>query len=112
MTSGDAASTASDALAAVTRALPAAEDRAGQREMADLVAAAIEGRRHLVVQAGTGTGKTLAYLVPAITSGKRTFPVPGVTRTFFGGRKSFTLMPDTRPSAFAASSTGSSSPSE
>ena len=33
--------------------------------MAELVAAAIDGGRHLVVQAGTGTGKTLAYLVPA-----------------------------------------------
>jgi ATP-dependent DNA helicase DinG len=39
--------------------------------MADLVAAALESGRHLVVQAGTGTGKTLAYLVPAITSGRR-----------------------------------------
>ena len=37
--------------------------------MAELVAAAIAERRHLVVQAGTGTGKTLAYLVPAIESG-------------------------------------------
>ena len=50
---------------------PAAEDRPGQREMAELVAGAIEHGRHLVVQAGTGTGKTLAYLVPAIASGKR-----------------------------------------
>ena len=39
--------------------------------MADLVEAAIDNRRHLVVQAGTGTGKTLAYLVPAISSGSR-----------------------------------------
>ncbi len=61
-----------DALDAVTGALPAAEDRPGQREMAELVAAAVQHRRHLVVQAGTGTGKTLAYLVPAIVSGKRT----------------------------------------
>ena len=36
------------------------------------VEAALAGRRHLVVQAGTGTGKTLAYLVPAILSGRRT----------------------------------------
>ena len=70
-----AAATALEALAAVTAALPAAEDRAGQREMARLVADAIEHGRHLVVQAGTGTGKTLAYLVPAITSGKRTVVV-------------------------------------
>lgn len=58
------------ALARATAALPAAEDRPGQRDMAVAVATAIERRRHLVVQAGTGTGKTLAYLVPAILSGK------------------------------------------
>src|SRR3954467_6812918 len=39
--------------------------------MAELVEAAIAAGRNLVVQAGTGTGKTLAYLVPAITSGSR-----------------------------------------
>ncbi len=59
-------------LDAVTAALPAAEERLGQREMAELVADAIEQGRHLVVQAGTGTGKTLAYLIPAIVSGRRT----------------------------------------
>ncbi|MET0578332.1 MAG: ATP-dependent DNA helicase, partial [Ilumatobacteraceae bacterium] len=58
-------------LTAVTAGLPGAEDRPGQREMAALVASAIDRRRHLVVQAGTGTGKTLAYLVPAVTSGAR-----------------------------------------
>ena len=56
------------ALAQVTAALPAHEDRPGQVRMAELVAEAIGSGRHLVVQAGTGTGKTLAYLVPAITS--------------------------------------------
>ncbi len=59
------------ALAAVTGALPAAEDRPGQQQMAQAVASAIETGRHLVVEAGTGTGKTLGYLVPAITAGKR-----------------------------------------
>ena len=39
--------------------------------MAQAVEEAIEQRRHLVVEAGTGTGKTLAYLMPAIRSGKR-----------------------------------------
>jgi ATP-dependent DNA helicase DinG len=39
--------------------------------MAQAVAAAIDQRRHLIVQAGTGTGKSLAYLVPAITLGQR-----------------------------------------
>ncbi|MDQ1437667.1 MAG: ATP-dependent helicase DinG [Acidimicrobiaceae bacterium] len=60
------------ALRRVTAALPGGgEARDGQARMADAVAAAIEGGRHLVVQAGTGTGKSLAYLVPAILSGRR-----------------------------------------
>ena len=60
-----------DALGRVTSELANAEDRAGQREMAGLVADAIVTKRHLVVQAGTGTGKTLAYLVPAIEADAR-----------------------------------------
>ncbi len=47
------------------------EDRPGQWEMASGVAAALEERRHLIVEAGTGTGKTLAYLVPLILAGTR-----------------------------------------
>ena len=39
--------------------------RAGQDEMAEAVAAAFDEQRHVLVQAGTGTGKSLAYLVPA-----------------------------------------------
>jgi ATP-dependent DNA helicase DinG len=39
--------------------------------MAEAVESAIEEKRHLIVEAGTGTGKTLAYLVPALLSGKR-----------------------------------------
>ena len=54
---------------AVTAALPGAEDRLGQVEMAERVSRRDRADRHLVVQAGTGTGKTLAYLVPAIESG-------------------------------------------
>lgn len=61
-----------EVLAAVTGALPHHETRPGQREMAEAVEEAIAESRHLVVQAGTGTGKTLAYLVPALLSGKRT----------------------------------------
>ena len=62
--------TAADTLARVTGALPGGgEERPGQVRMAEAVEAAITGRRHLVVQAGTGTGKSLAYLVPALTSG-------------------------------------------
>ncbi|MET0324341.1 MAG: DEAD/DEAH box helicase, partial [Ilumatobacteraceae bacterium] len=58
-------------LAEVTAELPGAEARPGQVEMARLVGAAIDSGRHLIVQAGTGTGKTLAYLVPAVLSGAR-----------------------------------------
>ena len=47
------------------------EYRAGQVEMAEAVESAIRERKHLIVEAGTGTGKTLAYLVPALLSGKR-----------------------------------------
>ncbi len=46
--------------------LPAWESRPQQLEMADLVAAAIQHRRHLLVEAGTGVGKSLAYLIPAV----------------------------------------------
>ncbi|MDY6055108.1 ATP-dependent DNA helicase [Micrococcus sp.] len=42
------------------------QQRAGQREMVLQVARALETRRHLLVQAGTGTGKSLAYLIPAL----------------------------------------------
>ena len=42
------------------------EDRAGQREMAQAVADTLNRRDHLLVEAGTGTGKSLAYLVPAV----------------------------------------------
>jgi ATP-dependent DNA helicase DinG len=44
------------------------EHRDGQVKMADAVMRAFEQKRHLVVEAGTGTGKTLAYLVPAIAA--------------------------------------------
>jgi ATP-dependent DNA helicase DinG len=47
------------------------EYRAGQLEMAELVHDAFETHHHAIVEAGTGTGKTLAYLVPAICSGRR-----------------------------------------
>jgi len=55
----------------VTSALPHVEERQGQNEMAVAIAIAVENKRHLIVQAGTGTGKTLGYLVPLIASGKR-----------------------------------------
>jgi len=47
------------------------EHRPGQLEMAEVVHDAFEGHHHAIVEAGTGTGKTLAYLLPAICSGRR-----------------------------------------
>jgi ATP-dependent DNA helicase DinG len=60
-----------EALGRITSELPAGEERDGQREMAEAVARAIADRRHLVVQACTGTGKTFAYLLPALVSGRK-----------------------------------------
>lgn len=65
-----------EALARLDRlvtALPGGgEVRPGQRKMAEAVDRAINEQSHLLVQAGTGTGKSLAYLVPAVHSGKPT----------------------------------------
>ena len=59
-------------LALVADSLPGGgEAREGQAEMAAAVGRAFGSRRHLVVQAGTGTGKSLAYLVPAALSGEK-----------------------------------------
>jgi len=46
-------------------------ERPGQLRMAEAVADAMRDGEHLLVQAGTGTGKSLAYLVPALLSGRR-----------------------------------------
>ncbi|WJY98195.1 ATP-dependent DNA helicase [Corynebacterium fournieri] len=54
-----------DLLAAAVESLGGAR-RAGQVKMAEAVTKALDSQRHLAVQAGTGTGKSLAYLVPAI----------------------------------------------
>ena len=72
-----------DALApggGLERAIPHYEDRAEQRAMSAAVARALEDSRPLIVEAGTGTGKTLAYLIPALQSGKRIVVSTG-TRT-------------------------------
>ncbi len=53
------------------REVPNFAPRETQQRMADAVTDAIEHRDALVVEAGTGTGKTFAYLVPALLSGKR-----------------------------------------
>jgi ATP-dependent DNA helicase DinG len=67
------ASAVAEALARVVEALPGGgEARPGQVAMAEAVAAGIGDGRHVVVQAGTGTGKSLAYLVPAVLAGRRT----------------------------------------
>jgi ATP-dependent DNA helicase DinG len=59
------------ALDVVTARLPrGGESRPGQQRMVEAVAAAIERGSHLAVQAGTGTGKSLGYLVPVLLSGR------------------------------------------
>ena len=55
----------------LARALPGYAPRPGQSSMAHEVAAALTRREALIVEAGTGTGKTFAYLVPALLSGRR-----------------------------------------
>ena len=56
---------------ALARVLDGFEPRDGQRRMAEAVAAVIDSGGTLLAEAGTGTGKTLAYLIPAILSGHR-----------------------------------------
>ena len=51
--------------------LPGFEYRASQRDMAVHIADAVSSPSHLILEAGTGTGKTLAYLIPALFSGKQ-----------------------------------------
>ena len=84
----------------LARTHPAYEFRRGQLQMAQAVEQALEEKRHLIVEAGTGTGKTLAYLLPVIRSGKRIIistgtknlqeqlfykDIPFVEHTLFGG---------------------------
>jgi ATP-dependent DNA helicase DinG len=52
----------------IAKTHPEYENRPGQIAMAEAVLRAFEEKRHLIVEAGTGTGKTLAYLVPAIAA--------------------------------------------
>lgn len=59
------------ALGLVTAGLAVHEDRPSQRTMAAAVGRAVTSQRHLVVQAGTGTGKSLGYLVPTLVLGAR-----------------------------------------
>lgn len=55
----------------LAKEIPGYQPRAAQLEMAEAIAHAIETNRNLIAEAGTGTGKTFAYLVPAILSGKK-----------------------------------------
>ena len=64
----------------LARHLPGFSPRPAQLRMAEAVADALAGRRALVVEAGTGTGKTFAYLLPALLSGTRVLVSTG-TRT-------------------------------
>ena len=75
---------AKDALTLLDEAVAATggQNRAGQRIMAAHVAQALELQRHLLVQAGTGTGKSLGYLVPALARvGESDQPIVVATAT-------------------------------
>ena len=50
---------------------PGYEFRSSQLAMAEIVDEAFQKHQHAIIEAGTGTGKTLAYLIPAIRSGRR-----------------------------------------
>ncbi|HWO63795.1 MAG TPA: DEAD/DEAH box helicase, partial [Umezawaea sp.] len=67
----------------IARKLPGFEARPQQLDMADAVAEAFARRRKLLVEAGTGVGKSFAYLVPAIqaASAKKDFRVVISTHT-------------------------------
>jgi len=68
----DAPQEAVEALHGVVSAMPGGgESRPGQFEMCEAVASALDQDRHLVVAAGTGTGKSMAYLAPVAASGRK-----------------------------------------
>lgn len=67
---GDMSKKVREALDVAVEAIGGAP-REGQIEMAEAVANALTDRHHLMVQAGTGTGKSLAYLIPGIVHGRK-----------------------------------------
>ena len=69
-----------EGLAAVVAEL-GGQEREGQIAMAEAIERAIDTREHLLVQAGTGTGKSVAYLVPAILHAIEHSPVIVATAT-------------------------------
>ena len=69
----DSIETSAEALTEIVQHLPeGGRERPGQQKMNRAIAEAIRDAEHLLIQAGTGVGKTLAYLLPAIISGKQT----------------------------------------
>ncbi len=89
---------------ALAAAIPDYEERPGQRKMAQAVADAIRTGDILLAEAGTGIGKTLAYLVPALLSGKKTVVSTG-TKTLQDQLflKDIPLLVRTLPFTFTAS---------
>ena len=69
---GRATCSALAAESALAQALPGFHPRPAQQRLAVAIADAFEGRQLLLAEAGTGTGKTFAYLVPALLSGMKT----------------------------------------
>ncbi|MDE2408445.1 MAG: ATP-dependent DNA helicase [Xanthomonadaceae bacterium] len=74
---GQASWAALEAGAALAQALPGFRPRPAQQRLARAVAEAFEARDVLLAEAGTGTGKTFAYLVPALLSGMKTIVSTG-----------------------------------
>jgi ATP-dependent DNA helicase DinG len=87
----------------LARALDQYEPRPGQRRMASAVAAVLEDGGVLLAEAGTGTGKTMAYLVPAVLSGRRVLVSTGTKnlqeQIYF---KDLPALADALPVAFKA----------
>src|SRR5262250_2935437 len=98
----------------LSRTHPAYEFRRGQLQMAQAVEQALEEKRHLIIEAGTGTGKTLAYLLPVIRSGKRVIistgtknlqeqlfykDIPFLERALFGGDEELQIPRSTTPAS-------------
>ena len=78
------------------------ELRPQQLDMARAVLDTLERGRHLIVEAGTGTGKTLAYLIPALLSGKRVIVSTGSkTKT-----PTYAKKPSTSPRVSSQTRTG------
>src|SRR5258708_5555237 len=93
---------------AIARRLPNYETRPEQLEMADAVAAALAAPGHLMVEAGTGVGKSFAYLVPAIQAACATKDYRVVISTHTIGlqeqliRKDIPFLQSVMPQQFAA----------